>query len=94
MPGHDPPKRTQRLLPHLLREIAPEAIRWHVLLRLGTSRLSALTTIHNYWIKRPDGSTAAERFFHMYHADLFESLLDRMDLPVRPSVAPGRAQAA
>lgn len=66
----------------------------HYLHRLGTSRLSALTTIHNYWIKRPDGSTAAERFFHMYHADLFESLLDRMDLPVRPSVAPGRAQAA
>jgi hypothetical protein len=48
-------------------------------------RLKAQTVIHNYLIKRADGTTAAERFFGQKHKDLFEWLLHRMpDLP-RPA---------
>lgn len=66
----------------------------HHLHRLSERRLSALTVIHNYWIRRADGSTAAERFFEVPHADLFEWLLDHMDLPARPTAAPAHARAA
>lgn len=66
----------------------------HHLHRLSARRLTALTVIHNYWIKRPDGSTAADRFFEVPHDDLFDWLLDHMDLPARPAVAPARARAA
>ncbi|MBT8338705.1 MAG: hypothetical protein HKP58_00835 [Desulfatitalea sp.] len=44
----------------------------------------ALTVVHNYYIKRRDGTTAAERFFEAKPDDLFEYLLDHMDYPVRP----------
>lgn len=30
---------------------------------LSERKLSALTAMHNYFIRRPDGTTAAERFF-------------------------------
>lgn len=66
----------------------------HHLHRLSARRLSALTVLHNYWIRRSDGSTAAERFFEVPHDDLFEWLLDHMALPARPAVAPAQARAA
>lgn len=66
----------------------------HHLHRLSDKRLTALTVIHNDWIRRTNGSTAAERFFDVPHADLFEWLLDHMDLPARPTATPARAQAA
>jgi hypothetical protein len=37
--------------------------------------------VHNYYVKRPDGTTPAERFFESKHEDLFEWLLERMDYP-------------
>ena len=53
--------------------------------RVSERRLKALTVIHNYVIKRPDGTTAAERFFGQKHKDVFSWLLERMpDLP-RPA---------
>jgi hypothetical protein len=53
--------------------------------RLNAARLKALTTLHNYLEKRPDGSTAAERFFGQQPQDVFNWLLERMpDLP-RPA---------
>jgi len=52
--------------------------------RLGKRHLKALTTVHNYYIKRRDGTTAAERFFESKHRDLFDFLLENMDYPVRP----------
>jgi len=48
----------------------------HHLHRLSDKRLTALTVIHNYWIRRADGSTAPERFFEVPLVDLFEWLLD------------------
>ena len=47
--------------------------------RLSARKLRALTTVHNYFKRRPDGTTAAERFFETEHADLFEWLLARLE---------------
>jgi hypothetical protein len=53
--------------------------------RVSEQRLKALTVIHNYMVKRSDGTTAAERFFGHKHKDVFSWLLERMpDLP-RPA---------
>jgi hypothetical protein len=50
--------------------------------RISDKRLKALTVVHNYLIRRSDGSTAAERFFGQQQRDLFDWLLERMpDLP-------------
>ena len=43
----------------------------------------ALTIIHNYYLKRTDGTTAAERLFGRKFADPFEWLVEHMgDLPL------------
>ncbi len=60
------------------------SLRHHGLHRLSGRKMKALTVIHNYCIKRSDGTTAAERFFGGKSQDMFECLLDRMDLPARP----------
>lgn len=57
----------------------------HSLHRLSRRKLSALTTVHNYFVKRSDGTTAAERFFGSPPKDLFEWLLERVDIPGRPA---------
>jgi Family of unknown function (DUF6399) len=61
------------------------ALRHHSLHRLSRRKLRALTALHNYWLKRPDGTTAAERFFGGKPADLFGWLLERLPLPARPA---------
>lgn len=61
------------------------ALRHHSLHRLSDRKLAVLTTIHNYFLRRADGTTAAERFFGSKPQDLFEWLLDRIDLPARPA---------
>jgi hypothetical protein len=43
------------------------------------SRLKASTVIHNYGIKRSDGTTAAERFYGTAFPDLFGWLVKHMD---------------
>ncbi len=52
--------------------------------RLSDQKLKALTVIHNYYLKRPDGSTAAERFYENKPIDMFEWLLGNMASPSRP----------
>jgi hypothetical protein len=60
--------------------------------RVSERRLKALTVLHNYLVKRHDGTTAAQRFFGQKHTDLFSWLLQRLlDLP-RP--APKRPKQA
>ena len=50
---------------------------------LNEKRLKALTVIHNYGIKREDGTTAAMRLFDADFPDLFSWLLDEMgELPL------------
>jgi hypothetical protein len=65
----------------------------HGLHCITPTRLQALTTVHNYFIRRPDGSTAASRFFGRNPADLFDWLLDRLDLPARPAARRRRPAA-
>ena len=57
----------------------------HSMHRLRASRLKALTAVNNYFIERPDGTTAAERFFGAKPTDMFEWLLDHLDIPSRPA---------
>ena len=61
------------------------ALRHHSLHRLSHRKLTALTTVHNYGVKRPDGTTPAERFYGAKPGDLFEWILERVDLPGRPA---------
>jgi hypothetical protein len=60
------------------------ALYHHGLHRLPRRKLEALTVVHNYFSRRPDGTTAAERFFGAPHEDLFEHLLARMPSLGRP----------
>jgi hypothetical protein len=61
------------------------ALRHHSLHRISNRKLAALTTVHNYFVKRSDGTTAAERFFGAKPKNLFEWLLERVALPGRPA---------
>ena len=63
------------------------ALRHHHLHQLRPRKLKVLTILHNYLIRRPDGTTAAERFFGPKPRDLFEDVLDRLDVPARPAAA-------
>jgi hypothetical protein len=62
------------------------SLRHHVLHRLSDRKLKALTTIHNYFIERPDNTTAAERFFNKKLRDLFEYLIEKMSYPARSGI--------
>jgi hypothetical protein len=57
----------------------------HGLHRLSPSKLAALTVVHNYYVTREDGTTAAERFCGFPADDLFEHLVERMPPPARPA---------
>ena len=60
----------------------------HSLHRLSERRLRVLTVLHNFFLRRRDGTTAAERFFEAAPGDLFPWLLDRLPFPARPGIAP------
>lgn len=53
--------------------------------RLSPRKQQVLTALHNFAIRRPDGTTAAERFFAQPHPSLFEQVLERMPWPARPA---------
>ena len=61
------------------------ALRYHSLHRLPNRKLQALTAVHNYWLQRGDGTTAAERFFGTKPANLFEYLVEHVPVPSRPA---------
>jgi Family of unknown function (DUF6399) len=62
--------------------------------RLSEAKLKALTVVHNYVVRRADGTTAAERFFGVQHRDAFAWLLHRLpDLP-RPAAKRPQKPAA
>ncbi len=60
------------------------SLRHHGMHRLSEQKLNALTVIHNYYLKRPDGTTAAERFYENKPIDMFEWLLGKMPQVPRP----------
>ena len=57
---------------------------YHRFHRLNPRSLKALTIVHNFHTKRPDGTTPAERFFGQKPDDLFESLLTHVRIPGKP----------
>lgn len=57
----------------------------HGLHALSTTKLKALTVVHNFFLTRSDDTTAAERFFGSPPADLFTWLVERTDGPARPA---------
>jgi len=49
---------------------------------LTGNRLRALTAVHNFGLRRSDGTTAAERLFKRDFPDIFEWMIERMrELP-------------
>jgi hypothetical protein len=50
-----------------------------------------LTAIHNFFLTRADGSTAAERFFGQKPRSMFAAILQSVDLPPAPLSPPRRA---
>ena len=61
------------------------ALHHHGRHRLSERKLTALTAVHNYFIRRPDATTAAERFFRRPPDPLFERLLQLLPPPPRPA---------
>ncbi|CAG0940232.1 hypothetical protein ANRL1_00109 [Anaerolineae bacterium] len=59
------------------------ALRHHSLHRIRDQKLATLTTVHNYFVQRRDGKTAAERFFGSKPVNLFDWVLEQVDLPGR-----------
>jgi len=60
------------------------SLRHHGLHRLTTKKLGALRVLHNFQVTRPDGTTAAERFFGVRPRPLFPWLVARLRLPEHP----------
>ncbi len=60
------------------------SLKHHALHHLSQRKLRALTVLHNYLVRRPNGTTAAERFYGLAPRDLFAWLLGRLSHPPRP----------
>jgi len=60
------------------------SLKHHALHRFTSRKLQALTVLHNYLVRRLDGTTAAERFYAAAPRELFAWLLDRLSIPARP----------
>ena len=58
-----------------------DSLKFHAFRRVNPRTLKVLTILHNFFIRRIDGSTAAERFFEQKPRSLFTWLLDKVELP-------------
>ena len=64
----------------------------HALRGLDHPRKRAcLTAIHNFFLTRPDGTTAAERFFGQKPRSMFAAILASVEIPPAPLSPPRRA---
>jgi Family of unknown function (DUF6399) len=69
------------------------SLRNHQLRGLDRPRKRAcLTAIHNFFLTREDGTTAAERFFGQKPRSMFAAILQAVDLPPAPLSPPRRAE--
>jgi hypothetical protein len=69
----------------------PERLR-HQLRGLDLPRKrECFTAIHNFFLTRPDGTTAAERFFGQKPRSMFATILESVELPPAPLSPPRRA---
>jgi len=68
------------------------SLRNHQLRGLGLPRKrECFTAIHNFFLTRPDGTTAAERFFGQKPRSMFAAILASVELPPAPLSPPRRA---
>lgn len=68
------------------------SLRHHQLRGLDHPRKRAcLTAIHTFFLTRPDGTTAAERFFGQKPRPMFAAILACVELPPAPLSPPRRA---
>jgi len=68
------------------------SLRNHQLRGLDHPRKRAcLTAIHNFFLTRPDGTTAAERFFGQKPRSMFAAILESVEIPPAPLSPPRRA---
>jgi hypothetical protein len=68
------------------------SLRNHQLRGLDHPRKRAcLTAVHNFFLKRADGTTAAERFFGQKPRSMFAAILESVELPPVPLSPPRRA---
>ncbi|MBI5515103.1 MAG: hypothetical protein HY909_15105 [Deltaproteobacteria bacterium] len=58
--------------------------RFQALHRVTDAWLETQQVLHNFYLRRPDGTTAAERFFGTAPPDLVEHLVRTMPLPALP----------
>jgi hypothetical protein len=56
------------------------SLKFHAFRRIKADSLKVLTVLHNFFIRRSNGTTAAERFFEQKPKDLFTWLLDKVEL--------------
>jgi hypothetical protein len=69
------------------------SLRNHQLRGLDRPRKRAcLTAVHNFFLTRTDGTTAAERFFGQKPRSMFAAILASVDLPPAPLSPPRRAE--
>ena len=65
------------------------SLRHHPLRGLNHPRKRAcLTTVHNFFLTRPDGTTAAERFFGQQPRSMFAAILEAGEIPPAPLSPP------
>jgi hypothetical protein len=68
------------------------SLRNHQLRGLDHPRKRAcLTAVQNFFLTRPDGTTAAERFFGQKPRSMFATILECVELPPAPLSPPRRA---
>ena len=68
------------------------SLRNHQLRGLDHPRTRAcLTAVHNFFLTRPDETTAAERFFGQKPRSMFAVILESVELPPAPLSPPRRA---
>jgi Family of unknown function (DUF6399)/helix-turn-helix, Psq domain len=68
------------------------SLRNHQLRGLDHPRKRAcLTAMHNFFLTRPDGTTAAERFFGQKPRSMFAAILGAVEIPPAPLSPPRRA---
>jgi hypothetical protein len=68
------------------------SLRNHQLRGLDHPRKRAgLTAVHNFFLTRPDGTTAAERFFGQKPRSMFAAILGAVEIPPAPLSPPRRA---
>jgi hypothetical protein len=68
------------------------SLRSHQLRGLDLPRKrECFTAIHNFFLTRPDGTTAAERFFGQKPRSMFVAILESVELPPAPLSPPRRA---